>query len=116
MKKVTLLATSIAVALTGCGSDSSSGSGEPPAPGGVVITAIDGYLANAKVYIDTNGNLQLDASDDVAGFTGIDGKLTVVEDINDSAIFVKAIAGQTIDSTRGLVSSDFVLAACISRG
>lgn len=39
MKKVSLLAASVAIALTGCGgSDSGSGSNGNVAPGGVIVT------------------------------------------------------------------------------
>ena len=56
MKKVSLLAASVAIALSGCGG-SDGGSSDEATPGGIVITAIDGYLENAQVWIDTNLSL-----------------------------------------------------------
>lgn len=51
----------MAFALTGCGG--SDGDSAGAAPGGVVITAIDGYLQHAEVWVDTDGNFELDATD-----------------------------------------------------
>ena len=111
MKKVSLLAASVAIALSGCGgSDGSSSDGATP--GGIVITAIDGYLENAQVWVDTNDNLKLDSEDTkLDSNTNANGEITLPNEYKDKAIFIKAIAGQTIDKTRGLVTSDFDLAA-----
>jgi hypothetical protein len=108
MKKVSLLAASVAFALTGCGSD---GDSSGAAPGGVVITAIDGYLQHAEVWVDTDGNFELDASDkklDVE--TDEDGQFTLPNEYKDSVVFIKAIKNKTIDKTRGLVTNNFELA------
>ncbi|MEZ8640375.1 putative Ig domain-containing protein [Vibrio splendidus] len=110
MKKVSLLAASVAIALSGCGG-SDGGSSDEATPGGIVITAIDGYLENAQVWIDTNGNLKLDSEDkQLDSNTNENGEITLPNEYKDKAVFIKAIAGQTIDKTRGLVSSDFELA------
>ncbi|MGR5557176.1 putative Ig domain-containing protein [Vibrio fortis] len=108
MKKVSLLAASVAFALTGCGSD---GDSSGAAPGGVVITAIDGYLQHAEVWVDTDGNFELDASDkklDVE--TDESGQFTLPNEHKDSVVFIKAIKDKTIDITRGLVTESFELA------
>ncbi|MCG9632492.1 putative Ig domain-containing protein [Vibrio sp. Isolate30] len=110
MKKVSLLAASVAFALTGCGSDSDSSGA---APGGVVITAIDGYLQHAEVWVDKDNDLLLNEATDtkLSELTNASGQYTLPDEHKDNAIFIKAIANQTIDSTRGLVASDFVIAA-----
>ena len=111
MKKVNLLAASVAIALSGCGG-SDGGSSDGATPGGIVITAIDGYLENAQVWVDTNDNLKLDSEDkQLDSNTNANGEITLPNEYKDKAIFIKAIAGQTIDKTRGLVTSDFDLAA-----
>ncbi|MEF1277685.1 hypothetical protein QTO05_00775, partial [Vibrio fortis] len=108
MKKVSLLAASVAFALTGCGSD---GDSSGATPSGVVITAIDGYLQHAEVWVDTDGNFELDASDkklDVE--TDENGQFTLPNEHKDSVVFIKAIKDKTIDITRGLVTESFELA------
>ncbi|MFM2596837.1 Ig domain-containing protein [Vibrio fortis] len=111
MKKVSLLAASVAIALSGCGG-SDGGSSDGATPGGIVITAIDGYLENAQVWVDTNDNLKLDSEDkQLDSNTNANGEITLPNEYKDKAIFIKAIAGQTIDKTRGLVTSNFDLAA-----
>lgn len=111
MKKVSLLAASVAIALSGCGG-SDGGSSDGATPGGIVITAIDGYLENAQVWVDTNDNLKLDSEDkQLDSNTNANGEITLPNEYKDKAVFIKAIAGQTIDKTRGLVTSNFDLAA-----
>ncbi|MFH0272642.1 acid phosphatase [Vibrio jasicida] len=74
MNKVSLLAASVAIALTGCGgSDSSSNGGNS----GVVITGFDGYFKNAVVFEDLNNNGQWDTSDTFLGLTNEKGQLTI---------------------------------------
>ena len=68
MKKVSLLAASVAFALTGCGGSDGDSSGA--APGGVVITGFDGYFNQAIAFQDTNNNGQLDI--DALGTEGAD--------------------------------------------
>lgn len=80
MKKMTILATSIALALTGCGSDSGSNNGEVAA-GGIIVTGMDGYYQNAVVFDDINNNGVLDtASDLIYGITDSNGQLTLDAD------------------------------------
>ncbi|EMA2414485.1 hypothetical protein U2G71_003835 [Vibrio vulnificus] len=82
MKKVSLLAASVAIALTGCGgSDSGSGSNDNVAPGGVIVTGFDGYFNQAVVFDDINNNGQLDLdSDNVFGLTNQKGQITLAKD------------------------------------
>ncbi|KAB2823971.1 hypothetical protein [Aliivibrio finisterrensis] len=81
MKKVSLLAASVALALVGCGgsdggSDTNTGT---PSAGGIVITGFDGYFKNAVVFLDSDSLAgtkgQLDETDTVFGLTDIDGKI-----------------------------------------
>ncbi|MBE4581454.1 hypothetical protein BOO29_10760 [Vibrio navarrensis] len=82
MKKVSLLAASVAIALTGCGgSDSGSGSNSNVAPGGVVITGFDGYFNQAVVFDDINNNGELDLdTDNVFGLTNQKGQIALAKD------------------------------------
>ncbi len=82
MKKVSLLAASVAFALVGCGgSDGGSDHNintETPSAGGIVITGFDGYFKNAVVFDDVNNNGSLDVNvDTVFGLTKADGKITL---------------------------------------
>ena len=74
MNKVSLLAASVAIALTGCGgSDGGSNGGNS----GVVITGFDGYFKNAVVFEDLNNNGQWDANDTFLGLTDEKGQLKI---------------------------------------
>ncbi|EIZ1007541.1 hypothetical protein V8057_003298 [Vibrio vulnificus] len=79
MKKVSLLAASVAIALTGCGgSDSGSGSNDNVAPGGVIVTGFDGYFNQAVVFLDKDNNGKLDiGSDTIFGLTDKEGRRTI---------------------------------------
>ncbi|WP_394249499.1 hypothetical protein [Vibrio profundi] len=79
MKKVSLLAASVAIALTGCGgSDGDSGS---TSPSGVTITGFDGYFNQAVVFDDKNNNGTLDVNSDIIlGLTDSEGKLSLSDD------------------------------------
>ncbi|MDG3385910.1 hypothetical protein P5E07_05055 [Vibrio parahaemolyticus] len=74
MNKVSLLAASVAIALTGCGG---SDSGSSSASNGVVITGFDGYFKNAVVFEDTNHNGQWDTQESILGLTDEKGQLTL---------------------------------------
>ncbi|UWZ97417.1 putative Ig domain-containing protein [Vibrio splendidus] len=108
MKKISLLAAAVSMALTGCGSDDSNSSPTPtptPTPQ-FTITAIDGYLNNAEVYIGDN-------CDSFVGRTNQSGQLTLdlTDEIVDQKVCIKAIANETIDMTRGVVIDEFTLTA-----
>lgn len=98
--------------LVGCGGDSSdsttSSGSNPTAAPTYSVTAIDGYLQNAQVWLDINGNFQLDKDTEPTAITGKGGiaKLDVstVTNPEQYPVIVKAIAGQTIDEDT--ISSD----------
>jgi hypothetical protein len=82
--------------------------GDPDEPGtnpsgpALVGKAIDGYLANAEVFLDLNGNAR---RDDGEPHTTTDAEGTFVlsatqSQIESYPVYVKAIAGQTIDLDR----------------
>ncbi|EJG0704411.1 hypothetical protein C4G67_RS09665 [Vibrio parahaemolyticus] len=74
MNKVSLLAASVAIALTGCGG---SDGGSSSASNNVVITGFDGYFKNAVVFEDTNNNGQWDTQESILGLTDEKGQLTL---------------------------------------
>ncbi|NOH98369.1 hypothetical protein [Vibrio sp. 99-70-13A1] len=112
-KIVLALGLTSTLGLVGCfDSDSSSGS---TSSSGYSVTAIDGYLQNAQVWLDLNGNFALDANEPSAT-TGAGGKATL--DVNgipnpeSYSVIVRAIKGQTIDEDTGTeVVSDYVMSA-----
>ncbi|ELI5415067.1 hypothetical protein RRJ93_001402 [Vibrio parahaemolyticus] len=112
MNKMSLLAASVAIALTGCGGGSGSDN-TSTAQSGLEITAIDGYLKNAAVWVDTNENLVLDTSEDTKldVMTNEYGKFTLPEEYKSQTVFIQAVAGQTEDTTRGIVTETFSLAS-----
>ncbi|MCG6221012.1 hypothetical protein K6U67_10210, partial [Vibrio diabolicus] len=112
MKKMSLLAASVAIALTGCGGGSGSDN-TSTAQSGLEITAIDGYLKNAAVWVDTNENLVLDTGEDTKldVVTNEYGKFTLPEEYKSQTVFIQAFAGQTEDTTRGIVTETFSLAS-----
>ncbi|MFH4574765.1 putative Ig domain-containing protein [Vibrio diabolicus] len=112
MKKMSLLAASVAIALTGCGGGSGNDN-TSTAQSGLEITAIDGYLKNAAVWVDTNENLVLDTGEDTKldVVTNEYGKFTLPEEYKSQTVFIQAFAGQTEDTTRGIVTETFSLAS-----
>ncbi|WP_282177196.1 hypothetical protein [Vibrio nereis] len=87
MKKISLLATSVAIALAGCG-----GGGDDSAPtsssGSNVITGFDGYFHQAVAFQDTNNDGKLnintlgqDGGDIIFGLTDIKGQVAVPKKI-----------------------------------
>ncbi|MBO7911996.1 hypothetical protein J5X89_10180 [Vibrio sp. G41H] len=103
MNKQGLLAASIAMALVGCGSDSDSSSN----PTAFSITAIDGYLVNANVSVDSTQDGVCNLSQ---GKTDDKGQASLSLEYRNAVVCVDAVAGQTVDSNRGLVQHDFTLA------
>ncbi|MGR5460632.1 putative Ig domain-containing protein [Vibrio alfacsensis] len=115
MNKVSLLAASVAIALTGCGG-SDDGS-KPVEARGIVITAIDGYLHNAEIWVDKDGNLANGCELNTEIVTNEDGKATISKaDFAGMNVCIKAVAGKTIDNDRGLVAKGFDLASPASEG
>ena len=79
----------------------------------VVITAIDGYLQHAEVWVDTDGELRsliLIRIQSSKLETDENGQFTLPNEHKDSVVFIKAIKDKTIDKTRGLVANNFELA------
>ncbi|WP_413112350.1 hypothetical protein [Thaumasiovibrio sp. DFM-14] len=104
----TLSAIAISLLLLGCG-----GSDDPgPAPTSHKLTAIDGYLINAEVYIDRNNNGVADPDEKLAKRTNENGEIAIATaDLNYNVI-IRAIAGETRDSDKGgTVDSNFDLIA-----
>lgn len=93
--------------IAGCGS---SGSTSGTSVSGKVA---DGYLVNATVFVDKNGNYQLDA-DEISTTTGANGAYTLnvdPADVGRYPIVAMAIQGQTIDmdSPNVTVAGSYVL-------
>ncbi len=103
MKKQGLLAASIAMALVGCGSDSDSSIN----PTTFSITAIDGYLAHANVLVDSTQDGECNLSQ---GETDDKGQANLSLEYRNAVVCIDAVAGQTVDSNRGLVPNNFRLA------
>ena len=91
-----LLGSLIALSLSGCNSSDDSNSTVSTS----TIKAIDGYLANASVYIDRNSNNIADENEFV-GVTSERGELTINSSQLTHPIIIKAIAGQTYDLDKG---------------
>ena len=118
MKKkllVVALGLSSSIALVGCGS------GDDEKPGQVAVTSvfytvkvIDGYLKNAQVWLDIDGNKQLDSNEPsvLSGDGGI-AKLDVTNIVSPEqySTYAKVIFGQTIDEDNGAVASDYIMSA-----
>ncbi|WP_162048534.1 Lcl C-terminal domain-containing protein [Vibrio taketomensis] len=62
----------------------------------VSFTAIDGYLSNAEVYLDTNQNGVAEA-DELAGTTDANGQIELAVSALNSAVIIRIVAGQTVD-------------------
>jgi hypothetical protein len=78
MKKISLLATSVAIALTGCGGGSGGSSDDNTTRDGVILTGFDGYFKNAVVFVDNNNNGQWDITTDTfLGLTDGRGQINV---------------------------------------
>ncbi|CAM2883060.1 hypothetical protein [Moritella viscosa] len=131
MKKKLLaiaLGLSSSITLVGCGGgggdDKNTGKVTTPAVTVPVTTAptsvfynvkvIDGYLKNAQVWLDINGDKKLD-DDEPSIFSGSGGvaQLDVTNIINPEqySSFAKIIFGQTVDEDTGPVANDYVMSA-----
>ncbi|MGR5147890.1 hypothetical protein ACQKP8_15255 [Photobacterium alginatilyticum] len=104
MKRIGLLAASVALALTGCGgSDNNSGNANtaPSAATEAVIKAIDGYLVDAEVYIDRNKNGAAESEEKISALTNEKGEVTISAADTQFPVIVRAIAGKTYDTDKG---------------
>lgn len=103
--------------MTGCGSGSFTSAGASSGGTGILLASIsgsvaDGYLANATVFLDKNGNYQLDEGEP-SGITDTNGayKLTVdPADLGRHPIVALVIKGISIDRDTNLpVANSYVL-------
>ena len=117
MKKnplIIALGLSSTMGLAGCNSSSDS-IDNTEAPATYNVTAIDGYLKNAQVWLDLNENNQHDAGEPQA-ITGDGGKATLdvtgIENPELYPLIVRAIKGKTVDeSTGNTVASNYTMSA-----
>jgi len=107
--KKTLLAVSLAGIITGCGgSDGDTGSNTSA----LKAQIIDGYLVNAEVYVDRNGNKVADEDEKLEGTTNGEGYINLAESDKDYVLIARAVAGQTFDTDKGgTITASFELAA-----
>lgn len=110
-RNLAALAAAVAstLALTGCGGAGGGSSTSDTASSTFSITAMDGYLTNADVWVDTNGDNNCETKLDI--MTGEGGVVEIPVEYENNIICIKAIAGQTIDETRGVVERTLELKA-----
>lgn len=112
-----VLSLTIAALLAGCGGSSDSSS--QPTTKTLAVKAVDGYLKNARVWLDVNGNGVLDsdeptASSDASGTATLD--VTSIAQPERYRVLVEAIAGTTTDvgdgsATPTAISKSYVMSA-----
>lgn len=117
LNKISLaLGLASVVVIAGCndgGSSNSTGGGDST-PSTYSVTAIDGYLRGALVWLDLDKDFVLDENEPSAttGEGGVaDLDVSGVENPEMYPVVVKAIAGQTVDETTGLVETDYAMSA-----
>ena len=109
IKQIVTIAAALALGLiAGCG-----GGGSTPAASATVSGAVaDGYLVGATVFLDKNGNYQLDACEP-STTTDANGACSLTvdpADIGKYPIVAMAIKGQTIDKdTNQTVANNYLL-------
>ncbi|GAB3233788.1 hypothetical protein [Pseudaeromonas pectinilytica] len=107
---LSMIAMAVSAALAGCGGADHNESTQTT----LQATAIDGYLRNALVWLDVNGNNLLD-SDEPNARSGEGGKVTLdvsgIENPGSYRLLVQAVAGETVDETRGAITQSFTLSA-----
>ncbi|MGR5259866.1 hypothetical protein ACPV5Q_07805 [Vibrio astriarenae] len=91
-----------AIVMVGCDGGSSSSSTNPsPTSTTYSVKAIDGYLRNAKVWLDINRDFLHDEGTEPSAVTGEGGvadlDVSGIENYQDYQLVVHAIAGETID-------------------
>lgn len=116
LKLITTCLASV-VFIAGCGSGGSTTAGVGTGGTGSVALVIsgsvaDGYLVNAPVFLDRNGNYQLDAGEPFSA-TDVNGAYTldvVTADLGRYPIVAMAIKGVTIDKdSNQAVANSYVL-------
>ena len=113
-KKHISVMVAVSLGLAGCSDDDNQSDSSPVAPPTdtspitktVTITAIDGYLNGANVYL---GN----ECDSFVDQTNENGQLEILVDgdSTNQKVCIEAIKNQTVDMTRGIVTDNFTLAA-----
>ena len=99
MKKVSLLAASVAFALTGCGGSDGDSASTSPSPSGVTITGFDGYFNQAVVFDDKNNNGVLDIGSDVIfGLTNDQGQIKISDDVSGALALQTITPGGTVQT------------------
>ncbi|WP_299013088.1 hypothetical protein [uncultured Photobacterium sp.] len=118
---VIALGLSSSMGLVGCNDDNNSGNStvNPATPStpatSYSVTAIDGYLKNAQVWLDLDGDFQLDEGEPSA-ITGDGGKadldVTGINNPKSYPVIVRSIKGKTLDEDTGnTVAADYVMSA-----
>lgn len=112
-KQLITVAAALAVGLiAGCGSGGSTPAASTSASAALSGKVADGYLAGATVFLDKNGNYQLDAGEP-STMTDANGAYTLNIDPADMGkypIMAMAIKGQTIDKdTNQTVANSYML-------
>lgn len=108
--KVIPLGIAILGVLAGC----DNGSSPPTEASSYSVTAIDGYLNGARVWLDLNRNFELDDGEPnaVTGEGGVaELDVTGVDNPEQYPVVVQAIAGQTTDEDQGVVTENYVMSA-----
>jgi len=118
MKKkllVVALGLSSSLALVSCGSGGDEDTGQVAAPSiFYTVKVIDGYLKNAQVWLDIDGDMQLGSNEPsvLSGGGGV-AKLDVTNIVNPEqySTYAKIIFGQTIDEDSGPVTKSYIMSA-----
>lgn len=100
MKKISFLASAIALVLSGCGGSDDTQVAEQT----FQVKAIDGYLSNAEIWVG-------DTCSTKVAVTSADGTAELPVKYQDQKLCVKAVVNQTMDSSRGIVTNNFELQA-----
>lgn len=115
LSRVALTTMSLLPLLTACGG--ADNKDYQPKEKTLEVKAIDGYLKNAQVWLDLNGNGLLDSNEPTAT-TGAGGKAvldvsSLKEPTSKFPLMVRAIAGKTVDESAPdtALTADFVMSA-----
>lgn len=107
LPKRTLAVAIVASLLSACGDAEESN----PLPQ-KTLTAIDGYLIGAEVYVDRNQNGKADTTEKLSQLTDENGRIAIPSTDAEFDVIVKAIVGKTRDSdTGGTIKQNFELLA-----
>lgn len=105
-------AVASAMVLTGCGGGGGGSSSDTGSSASTFsITAMDGYLKNAEVWVDADDNLDNGCEMDLGLETGDGGLVNIPIEYQGNTICIKAIAGKTIDEDQGPVERPLELKA-----